>query len=279
MATTALAAPASGLSRSRRLLFGLALFSIAGTGVITVAPAVAAQEGSGGQPSFAALALTGAALIVLAGLLLACVGRVLGLGGAWLTLAVVSNAVLLVYRFIAVPVAMYKTTYYLGWFSQDPDQTGTLVAMVVGPVIAMGAIIVAARFLFGNPHLAERNRRRLTPGGLISVLVLATLALPVVGVLGLWALFGSQFELTTVLPITGAFLPCWLGLVWLFTAPAAFSTASWRASEVRDVTVVTAFLWVALALLLIVHVLWVVYMVAMAHLLPFKTVVPTSSGK
>jgi hypothetical protein len=279
MSTTAIAAPSAGLTPSRRIVLGFALFSIAGTGVVTLAPAIAAQQGSGGQPSFEVIAATGAALILLAGLLLAYVGRVLGLGGAWLTLAVVSNAALLVYRFMVVPVAMYKTTYYLGWFSQDPDQPGVLVGMIVGPVIAMGAIIVAARFLFGNPHLAERSHRRLSPGGLISLLVLGAIALPVVGFLSLWTLFGSQFELTTVLAITGAFLPCWLGLVWLFAAPAAFSPASWRAREVGDVTVVTAFLWVALAILLIVHILWVVYMIAMAHLLPFKTVVPTSSGK
>jgi hypothetical protein len=279
MSTTAIAASTSSLSRSRRILIGLALFSIAGTGVVTVAPAIAVQQGSGGEPSFEVIAATGVALILLAGLLLAYVGRVLGLGGAWLTLAVVSNAALLIYRFMVVPVAMYKTTYYLGWFSQDPDQPGVLVGMIVGPVIAMGAIIVAARFLFGNPHLAERGHRRLSPGGLICLVVLGVLAVPFVAILGLSALFGSGFEVSTVVAVTGAFIPCWLGLVWLFAAPAAFSAASWRAREVRDVTVVTAFLWVALALLLIVHILWIVYMVAMAHLLPFKTVVPTSSGK
>ena len=74
--------------------------------------------------------------------------------------------------------------------------------------------------------------------------------------------------------ITGAFLPCWLGAIWLAATPGAFAAASWRAGEVRDVTVVTAFLWVALALLLVVHILWVVYMGVLAHLLPFKTVTP-----
>jgi hypothetical protein len=194
-------------------------------------------------------------------------------------MATVSNAALLVYRCVVVPVSMYKTTFYLGWFSQDPNQTGTLVSMIVGPVIASGAIIGAARFLFGNPHLAERGHRRLSPGGLICLVFGGVLAVPFVGILGLSALIGSGFEVSTVVAVTGASLPCWLGALWLLATPGAFAAASWRAAEVRDITVVTAFLWVALALLLIVHILWIVYMGVLAHLLPFKTVVPTSSGK
>src|ERR1017187_2725700 len=83
MSTTAIAAPVSGLSRSRRIVLGFALFSIAGTGVVTVAPAIAVEQGSGGQPSFAVVAGTGAALTRLRGPLPAYVGRARGLGGAW----------------------------------------------------------------------------------------------------------------------------------------------------------------------------------------------------
>lgn len=279
MSTTAIAAPSSGLSRSRRIVLGLALFSVAATGVVAVAPAIGVSQGSGGQPNFEVIAATGVALILLTGFFLAYVGRVLGLGGAWLLMATVSNGALLTYRFLVVPVALYKTTFYLGWFSQDPDQSGVLVGMIVGPVLAMGAVIVAARFLYGNAHLEERGHRRLSPGGLLCLVVAGVVGLPFVGILSLSALFGSGFEVSTVVAVTGAFLPCGIGAAWLLTTPAAFRAASWHAREVRDVTVVTSFLWVALALLLIVHILWVIYMVALAHLLPFKTVVPTSSGK
>jgi hypothetical protein len=280
MGTTTLAAPASSyLRRSTRILLGLGLFSIAATGVVTVAPAIAVQQGSGGQPSFEVIAATGVALIALAGLLLTYVGRRLGLGGAWLVLAVLSNAALLAYRFVVVPVSMYQTTFYLGWFSQDPNQREVLIAMAVGPVLAMGMILVAARYLAGNPRLSSVSVPRWHPSRVRAIAVAAAAALPLACVFALGSTFSSFFEVSTVTAAVGSFLPCMLAALWLLTTPMAFSAASWRAGDVGDVTVVTAFLWVALALLLIVHILWVVYMVALAHLLPFKTVVPTSSGK
>jgi hypothetical protein len=277
--TTAVAAPASHLRRSHRLLIGLGLFSIAGAGVVTVSPAIAVQQGSGGQPSFPVVAATGVVLILLTGLFLLLVGRVLGLGGAWLLAATVSNAALIAYRFVVVPVSMYKTTYYLGSFSTDPNQRSTLVWMGVFPVLVLGVLLILSRLLAGHPNLAPaaaRPRRQWRTATEIAIAVAAGVAIPVVLILGIGCLVDFQFEWGTVVAVTGGFLPCWLAAIWLFTTPAAFRAASWRASDVRDVTVVTASLWVALALLLAIHILWVVYVVAMAHLLPFKTVVPTS---
>jgi energy-converting hydrogenase Eha subunit A len=277
MSTTAIAAPSAGLTRSRRIVLGFALFSIAGTGVVTLAPAIAAQQGSGGQPSFEVIAATGAALILLAGLFLGYVGRVLGLGRAWLLMAVVSNGALLVYRFVVVPVSMYKTTFYLGFLSSDPNQPGTVLSMAVASALALAATVVVARFLFGHPHIpsGSAERRRFRRSVVLPIVIALGVALPFIGVCLLVCVFGAMFELGTVVTVTGAFLPCWLGALWLLATPGAFTTASWRAGEVRDVTVVTTFLWVALALLLIVHILWVVYMGVLVHLLPFKTVAPT----
>jgi hypothetical protein len=280
MSTTAIAAPSAGLTRSRRIVLGFALFSIAGTGVVTLAPAIAAQQGSGGQPSFEVIAATGAALILLAGLFLGYVGRVLGLGRAWLLLALLSNGALLAYRFVVVPISFYSTTFTLGpYFSLDPNYPGaygliallglaalSLVVFMTYTVIRLLALDVSA-----PRPAAPASGHRLRLRNLLVALAITAVIVLALPFLGAGALYSLGMEVPTVARVAG---PCLAGLAlaWLLGNAGALHTASARAHEVRDVTVVTTFLWVALALLLIVHILWVIYMGVLVHLLPFRTV-------
>jgi hypothetical protein len=278
--TATTAVPAHSLRRSHRLLIGLGLFSIAGAGVVTLAPPIAVALGNSGQPSFPVIAATGAALILLAGAFLAYVGRVLGFGRAWLMLAVLSDAALLVYKFVVVPVSFYSTTFTLGpYFSIDPNQPGVLGWVGLGSFISLAVVVVLARGIFGRSSAAAKAgpdgshpRRRVQPGVLIAlVAIVGVAALCLLPALAFTVEIGGSFEVGAVIGVVGGLVPL-LGVVWLVSTSGAFMTASWRAEDVRDVTVISAFLWVALALLLIVHILWVVYMGVLAHLLPFKTV-------
>jgi dolichol kinase len=173
MSTTAIAARSAGLTRSRRIVLGFALFSIAGTGVVTLAPAIAAQQGSGGQPSFEVIAATGAALILLAGLFLGYVGRVLGLGRAWLLMAIVSNGSLLVYRFVVVPVSMYKTTFDL------PDRA--LFAYAIATVAVSDVAAWTAGRRFGTARLPLSGSSKTYAGSaafFVATLVIGAVLLP-----------------------------------------------------------------------------------------------------
>jgi uncharacterized membrane protein len=282
MSTVTVAQPRAGALRSPRLLIGLGLFSLGGFGVVTLAPAIAVAEGSGSQPDFPLIAGTGAALILIAGIFLAQVGRVLGLGRAWLLLAALSNAALITYRFVVVPTSFYATTFTLGpYFALDPNSVAGFACIALVGVVA-AALVVLVTYAMVHPRARNAttpdrrtsNRMARRVRNLLTALVVAVALIVSLPFLGMGVVYTGAMEIPTALRVAGACVPG-LAIAWLFAGAGSLATASARPGEIRDASAVAALLWVSLALLLIIHVLWVVYMGVLIHLMPFKTVTQT----
>lgn len=258
-----------------RLLAGLALLGVAMAGTAAVAPGLALGTGAGGDPGYAVIAVTGVAMILLSSLFLAYAGRVIGLGLAWLALALVTNALLLVGKFVLAPFAYYRTTFVEG------DPFASVQSQGYFPILAAGLLIVSAAVLGvlyawsrGSVTRALGPEAALRRPEVVFTLLVATGALGVpVLVLNSLSLIGYGLTLTFA---TGG-LAVLVALLALATGAWSFGEAARTSVSMRDTAVVTAAAWLALSLLLVYHVVWVVFMSVLVSLWPLKTVAP--SGK
>src|SRR5262245_61681812 len=172
-----------------RLLTGLALLGVAMIGTAVVGPGLALRTSGADHPDYLVIAGTGVVMITLSSLFLAYASRVIGLGVAWLGLALLSNALILVGKVVLAPFAFYQTTFVAGdpfMNVQSPAFFPTLAAGVfVAQAAALGLLYAWARGRVTRALGQERSafRRADLVVGLLTVSVEL-----VVTVLLLWGL-------------------------------------------------------------------------------------------
>jgi hypothetical protein len=258
------------------LLAGIALLGTAMTATAVLAPRIALRLTGAQQPEYLVIAGTGVAMIVLSSLFLACACRVIGLGAAWLGLAVLTNGLILVGKFVLVPLAYSQTTFV----STDPF--AIVQAPSYFPVLATGVCAVQAGVLALLYALARgRVTRALGPEAsafrrpdLVTALLTAGLAL------GAPILFFSSLSLVGyAVVVAGATSGAAVVVVLLATGAGAGALleAARRSISVRDTAIVTSVFWLALSMILVYHVVWVIFMTVLVGLWPLKVVSP--SGK
>jgi hypothetical protein len=259
-----------------RLLTGLALLGMAMTGTALIAPGLALRTGSADHPDYVVIAGTGVVMIVLSSLFLAFASRVIGLGAAWLGLALLTNGLILFGKLVLAPFAFYRTTFTQG----DPFMNVQSAAYF--PILAAG-VFVAEALVLGLLYAWARGRVTRALGPEWSALRRTDLvaALLTVGVaLGAVVLLLSSLSLTgygtMVVAATGG-AAILAALLAGAAGGGAFREAARTSISVRDTAIVTSVFWLALSMLLVYHVVWVVFMTVLVSLWPLKVVAP--SGK
>jgi hypothetical protein len=259
-----------------RLLTGLALLGIAMTGTAALGPGLAWRLSALDHPDYLAIASVGLVMIALSSLFLAYAGRVLGLGAAWLGLALLTNALVLVGKFLLAPPAFYGTTFVEG------DPFATVQAPAYFPLLAAGVCVAQAGVL-ALLYAWARGRVTKALGPKTSVLRRPDLvtALIAAGVLlGAPVLLFSSLSLVGYAVVAAAATSGAAVVVVLLATGAgagALLEAAHRSISVRDTAIVTSVFWLALSMLLVYHVVWVVFMTVLVSLWPLKVVAP--SGK
>lgn len=259
-----------------RLLTGLSLLGVAMAGTAVLGPGLAWQASGQDHPDYLAVAAIGLVMIALSSLFLTYAGRVLGLGAAWLGLALLSNALILVGKFVLAPAAFSGTTFVQGDPFMDV-QAPTYFPMLAAGVGVVQAGVLALLFALARGRVtralgpqASAFRRSdlvtalLTVGMALGAPLVLVSSLSLIGYAVVTAAATSGAAVVVVLLATGA-------------GAGALLEAARKSISVRDTAVVTSVFWLALAMLFVYHAVWVVFMTVLVSLWPLKVVAP--SGK
>jgi hypothetical protein len=259
-----------------RLLTGLALLGVAMTSTAVIAPELALRAGGTDQPDYLVIAGTGLVMIGLSSLFLAYASRVVGLGAAWLGLAVLTNGLVLAGKFFVAPFVFYRTTFVGG----DPFldvRSPAFFPMLAAGLFAVQAVVLGLLYAWARRRATRALGARWTtlrrPDLVVALLTVGiAMAAPVL-LLSSLSLIG--YVMVAVAATGGVAV-----LIVLMTV-AAGGGALWEAARKsisdRDTAVVTSVFWLALSMLLVYHVVWVVFMTVLVSLWPLKVVAP--SGK
>jgi hypothetical protein len=192
------------------------------------------------------------------------------------------NGLLVIIKFVASPTAVYDASA-LHLTVVDPFQFGGLSVTVLA-VLIFGAYSLAGLVIYLicrarvrkaidralGTVVATPRRHRLLVMGLIALAIIATGAAGgfIIVLIPVWSyisiLGGTATGVSTAILLVGV----------LTFASRAFSSVAEEAIALRDLSVLTTFFWLALALLAVYHLLWIVYMLLLVSLFPLKFVAP-----
>jgi len=259
-----------------RLLTGVSLLGVAMTGTAALAPGLAWRAGGLDHPDYLMIAGIGLVMIALSSLFLTYVARVLGLGAAWLGLALLSNALILVGKFVLAPPAFYRTTFVQGDLFLDV-QSPTFFPLLAAGVCVVQAGVLALLYAWARGRVTIA----LGPGqGAFRQANLVAALITVGFTLGACVFAASSLSLIgyalVVAGTTGAAAAV-VVLLAMGAGGAALHVAAGRSISVRDAAVVTSAFWLALSMLLVYQVVWVVFMTVLVSMWPLKVV--AQSGK
>jgi len=290
------------------LAVAVVLFGLAGSVVAAIVPSYFATGPS--RPPFAVFLVAGVLLVVLTAGLFAVVDRLgMGFGKTALALAAGYNALIATVKLGLAPAALYEANQAQSFDTTAGDPNALTFYLVVGAVVL--ALYVAVFFVMYR-GFRQRFRRRAeaqasaapywatpsetssgsrqgeaeTPGArtgrprgvVLAGLIVAGLVVLVAG-LSLWwvpvFLVGLPVlsYLSYIFTTFGAAILLALGLAGVL-AWMTFDKVEQRASRLGDATLLASFFWFGLALILLYHVMWAVFLLTLVSIWPFRTYTP-----
>ena len=245
-------------------------------------------------PGEATFVVAGTGVVLLTAGLFASLGRLgLGLKRRALVLALGYNSLIAVVKFVLAPAAMYDANSTRSFDTLSGDPNGAAFYAGVGAVI-LGAYLLT--FWVAYRVFRRRTLRRIGEGrGRAALGGSGDEAKPGAPRIALGVILGAV-AIGAVCAVTGAWVlpfilvvaPVISYLSWLFgtalgvaillalalafvLAMAAFKEAEESAVALGDATVLAGFFWLAVALLLIFHFMWAVFLLALVSVYPFQT--------
>ena len=242
-------------------------------------------DGEGRTPPLADLVTAGALIAALTtGAIFLVLRFDLGLPLLAVLFAVGFNLLIVLVKFVWGPAGLYEVNIEVGRNLSsdlgDPFMAAFGATLVLALYLA--AYFVVYRFtksrLERNLGVAKEPRYvgakwillpilgivflMATGGGLVILLI--PLFFGAGGIEYVQFVFSSAYALAIAVALVGA----------TSLAALAFGEVSARARLIGDVSLLIAFFWVGLAFLVVYHVVWVIYIVALTALWPLRVVVP-----
>jgi len=271
------------LKRFSTLMVALTLFGLGGSAVMVAVPRL--FIGPLG-PEFMIFVVAGGTAIVLTAGFFGYVYRLgMGFGRTVLVLAVGYNALIAVVKFGLAPAALYQANRKEAFEASVGDPNSLWFFLGIGSGVLLLYLLV-----FGVMYTVFRRRfqRRSLPSepppeqrgrwsrGQIVVGVVACVA------------FVASF--VWVLPLVYIGLPTLSYLVYIlstfgvaitlalilaaYLASRTFDEVEKRAVRLGDATLLANFFWLGLALIVLYHVMWVVFLLTLVSMWPFRTYTP-----
>src|SRR5215218_1377368 len=275
--------PNPGAKGFSTLIMALALFGLAGSVVMLTVPRL--FIGPLG-PGFVIFLVAGVAAIVLTAFFFGYVYRLgMGFGRTVLVLAAGYNALIAIVKFGLAPAALYQANREQAFEASVSDPNSLWFFLGIGSGVLLLYLLV-----FGVMYnvFRRRFRRRSLPSepppeqggrwsrGRIVVGVVACVA------------FVASF--VWVLPLVYVGLPTLSYLAYIFSTFGAaillalilaaylayrtFDEVEKRAVRLGDATLLASFFWLGLALIVLYHVMWVVFLLTLVSMWPFRTYSP-----
>jgi hypothetical protein len=242
-------------------------------------------SGDGATPPLADLVVSGALIAALTtGALFVVLRFDLGLPAAAVFYAVAFNLLIVLVKFVWGPAGLYQVNVDLERNLSSQLGDPALAAFAAGFVLALYVAVYLIVYRFTKSRLERQlgmppPGRRVSAAWLLLPILFVVFAITTGGgliVLLIPLLFGAGgIEYMQFVFSSGYSLAIALALVGATSLAAlAFKEVGERARLIGDVGVLVAFFWVGLAFLVIYHVVWAIYIVALTALWPLRVVVP-----
>jgi hypothetical protein len=271
------------LKRFSTLAVALALFGLAGTAVVVAVPGLFAGPV---RPGFTVFLVTGVAAIVLTAGLFGYIYRLgMGFGRTVLVLAAGYNALIAAVKLGLAPAALYQANREQAFDAAFGDPNDLWFYLGVGSGILLLYLLVFG-VMYGvfkrrfrqrslpSEHPPEQSGRWSNGAIVVGAVAIVALAasflwiMPVVYVgfptfsylFYIFSTFGAAITLALVLAAVLAY--------------RSFDEVEKRAVRLGDATLLASFFWLGLALILLYHVMWVVFLLTLVSIWPFQTYKP-----
>ncbi len=265
------------------MLRALALFGLACCFLVATIPRLFVGPGS---PGFAVFLVSGVAVIVLTAGLFGFIDRLgMGFGRTVLVLAAGYNALIAAVKLGLAPAALYRANSEESFDASVGDPNSLLFYLGVGfGVLLLYVLVFGVMYRVFRRRFRRRSLTSDTPpdrGGRLSgrTLVVIVVAIVVLAVSFLW-----------VMPLLYVGLPTFSYLAYIFStfgvvitlalvlsaflAYRTFDEVEKRAVRLGDATLLASFFWLGLALILLYHVMWAVFLLTLVSIWPFQTYTP-----
>jgi hypothetical protein len=273
------------------LIVALALFGLAGSAVLLTIPRFFAGPVRLG---FTVFLVAGMAAILLTAGFFALVDQLgMGFGRTVLVLAAGYNAAKATVKLGLAPAALYQANREQSFDDSMVDPNKLWFYLGVGSAVLLLYLLVFG-VMYGvfRRRLGHRTRRSDTPPGrrgrwvgrvfgrrrraVLVVLVVACVALLASF---LWVMPGVFVGLPTLSYLAYIFSTFGTAIALALILAAilayrAFDEVERRAVRLGDATLLVAFFWLGLALILLYHAMWVVFLLTLVSIWPFRTYTP-----
>jgi hypothetical protein len=265
------------------LAASLAIFGLACCLVLAVAPRLFTGPE---RPGFAVFLVAGVAVVALTAVLFGFIGRLgMGFGRTVLVLAAGYNVLVAAVKLGLAPAALYRANRAQAFDASVADPNGFWFYLGVGfgVLVLYVAVFVVMygifRRRFRRRSLSSENppgRGKRLPGWVIAVIVVAGVSL-VASFLWVMPVVFVGFPTLSYLSYVFSAFGVAITLALILAAVLAYRTfdeVEKRAVRLGDATLLASFFWLGLALVLLYHVMWVVFLVALVSIWPFQTYTP-----
>lgn len=270
------------------VMAALVLFGLAGSVLAAMIPRFFATGPA--APPLAVFLAAGVAIILLTAGLFYYVDRLgMGFGKTALVLAAGYNALIAAVKLGLAPAAMYGANERAPFDTMGGDPNRVLYYAVVGAAVLL---LYFAVFRVMYAVFKRRFRRRAGPPGewetgreggagrrgvwpvvLVVVVVALVAGFAVSGFILVFAGLPILSYLIYVFATFGAVITLALVLAAVL-AYKTFDEVEKRAAHLGDATLLANFFWLGLALLLLYHVMWAVFLLSLVSIWPFRTYTP-----
>jgi hypothetical protein len=273
----------TGAKSLSTLAVALTLFGLAGTAVLATVPL---QFIGPVRPGFAVFLVAGLTVIVLTAGFFGYIYRLgMGFGRTALVLAAGYNALIAAVKLGLAPAALYQANREQSFDASMGDPNDLLFYLGVGSGVLLLYLLVFGvmysvfrlrfrrRALPSEPPPEQRGRwsnRTIVVGVVVLVAFAASFLwiMPVVYVglptlsylLYIFTTFGSAITLALILAAVLAY--------------KSFDEVEKRAVRLGDATLLASFFWLGLTLIVLYHVMWVIFLLTLVSIWPFRTYTP-----
>jgi hypothetical protein len=230
------------------------------------------EDGSSGSPAVTTLLVTALCIGVLTigALYLALTGD-LGLPKTIALYIIGFNALVVLVKFVLSPEALYERSENGSlevFFDLNRGFDAAVVAVAVFALYAAALYVVYRICRRGLESRSLGWKRVLGVGAVAAVLLISTGSIVLVAAWGGLEYVGIVLSSGVSVLVAGALVGA------IFLASAAFRASAARAELLGDAALLVSVFWVALAFLVLYHVLWVVYILVLTSIWPLKVITP-----
>ncbi len=264
----------------------LAIFGLAGGAVAATAPRLFTGPE---RPGFTLFLAVGVAAVLLTAGLFGYIHRLgLGFGQTALVLAAGYNALIAAVKLGLAPAALYEANRERAFdaFLSDPNSLWFYLAVSSG-VLLLYVLVFGVMYTVFKRRLGRRaGETGASPGrgsrwagrrrAILVALVVASVALLASFLWVMPVVFVGLPTLSYLVYVFSTFGAA-IALALILAAVLAYKTfveVEKRAVDLGDATLLAGFFWLGLALILLYHAMWVVFLLALVSIWPFQTYTP-----